>query len=100
MPTEAMRFPAPRLSCRRPAGENVDGKIRFSDAFNALCRRRLQEVATAVVTEVAPVSRDAAKPGRAGSIGMQSDGSPMRIDLAPGNRTVAICVEPAIVLFD
>ncbi|WP_179255383.1 hypothetical protein [Burkholderia sp. HI2714] len=52
------------------------------------------------MTEVAPVSRDAAKPGRAGSIGMQSDGPPMRIDLAPGNRTVAICGEPAIVLFD
>jgi len=54
-----------------------------------------------VVTEAAScITRDAAKPGRAGSIGMQSDGSPVRIDLAPGNRTVAICGEPAIVLFD
>ncbi|MBN3781790.1 hypothetical protein G3O06_30240 [Burkholderia sp. Ac-20345] len=46
------------------------------------------------------IARDAAKPGRAGSIGMQSHGSPVRIDLAPGNRTVAICGEAAIVLFD
>ncbi|BBA41930.1 hypothetical protein BCCH1_43990 [Burkholderia contaminans] len=47
-----------------------------------------------------PVLRDAAEPGAAGSIDMQSDGPPVRIDLAPGNRTVAIYGEPAIVLFD
>ncbi|MGK8201429.1 hypothetical protein [Burkholderia cepacia] len=76
-------------------------KFRFSDAFNVLCRRRLQAVATAVVTDAAScLARDAAKPGRAASIGMQSDGSPARIGLAPGKRTVAICGEPAIVLFD
>ncbi|WP_175952961.1 hypothetical protein [Burkholderia sp. BCC0405] len=54
-----------------------------------------------MVTEAAArITRGAAKPGASGSIGMQSDGSPARIDLAPGNRTVVICGEPAIVLFD
>lgn len=46
------------------------------------------------------ITRDAAKSGRAGSIGVQSDGSPVRIEIAPGNRTAAICGEPAIVIFD
>lgn len=53
-----------------------------------------------MVSEAPPVLRDAAEPGAAGSIDMQSDGPPVRIDLAPGNRTVAIYGEPAIVLFD